>query len=431
MNIQPREFQLCLALYLIAGALPATGQQGGPDTIDSIKPGARHTAKKQPAKKAPRSGRRSTSTKKKAVARRAPVSSPHPAASHYPTPAAPLKTPALPIMAHSQGMDRQVQQGANQLDATPDELHIDQIGAGDTTAYAAATTSVKLGATPLWKVACSVQFGEPRSMAGGAILRARGGRLGVVMADSVSESMSVYVEGSTARFAQRTDRLWHRFEFIGSRAGTTVWMDGGKIGEGLATALPDSLLVGPMGTSPGRQTEIRVRGLTTTPNPSDSALVDLFNGTDLSGWIHGGKPWRCVDGLIVNTGRDWLAFDPQIPTNGFELAIRVRIIDGQRLRIHLGQDFYVGNEGDSHRLAIIGEIADERQLGDDSYVTGHWYDLRIQVDSQDNVVLSQDGKITHVVRRRTRKPFRLSISPGDTFSQGHIEVATVRLLCLQ
>jgi hypothetical protein len=164
---------------------------------------------------------------------------------------------------------------------------------------------------------------------------------------------------------------------------------------------------------------------------ADLQARTLFNGSQ-------GAPssWIVQNGTIRNTGSgddiDWLKFDEPLAADTFSLSIKLKVLDCSRFprpRIFLnGQcgDFYFGNEGFLWQYEIYGSVlSNVRQVGDDSYVAGNWYDLKVMVDAQNQVSLFKDGVLTHTAIRTSSAPLQLVISGGDNWSPGHIEIASV------
>jgi len=159
--------------------------------------------------------------------------------------------------------------------------------------------------------------------------------------------------------------------------------------------------------------------------------IDLFNGADTSGWTCGATAWTVSGGILRNTrgyDEDWIAYNTALPSKEFALELRVRIVSGMRLRAHAAQDsIYMGNEGSIRQFEVYGrDIANVAQVGDDSYVLGDWYTLRLEVTYTDQVRLFKNGALTHVGTRTRCVPSQVTIVPGDHYSPGQVEVSSVR-----
>src|SRR5262249_23198334 len=127
----------------------------------------------------------------------------------------------------------------------------------------------------------------------------------------------------------------------------------------------------------------------------------------------------------------------QIPADEFVLTMRLRVVDGRRLRVFVVREpillahiagCYFGNEGDNQTIALFGkDMAGVKARSGALYSYKEWYDFRLEVDANDNVVLLQNGQVTFSGRRTDRKPVWLAICAGDGFSTGHVEIASVRI----
>lgn len=161
--------------------------------------------------------------------------------------------------------------------------------------------------------------------------------------------------------------------------------------------------------------------------------VPLFDGATLAGWKTSGGPWQVADGILRNAkGRDedWIESTNSLPAGEFAVEARLKIAAGQRLRILLteGNSFYVGNEGSIHQIELYGkELSEVQQLVDDSYTHNTWYTYRLEIDEQSRVRLFRDGVLTHTARWSRAQRQRLCIVPGDGFSDGRIEIASLNL----
>jgi len=159
--------------------------------------------------------------------------------------------------------------------------------------------------------------------------------------------------------------------------------------------------------------------------------IDLFNGVDLSGWTCEGASWTVAEGVLRNTGgyeQDLIKYNTVLPPDQFALEMRVRIVSGMRLRTHAAFDsIYMGNEGSIRQFEVYGrDITDVAQVGDDSYVLGQWYLLRLEVSATDRIELYKDNYLTHIATRTKRVPSQITIVPGDHYSPGQIEVSSIR-----
>jgi hypothetical protein len=162
----------------------------------------------------------------------------------------------------------------------------------------------------------------------------------------------------------------------------------------------------------------------------DDGWRDLFNAVDLDGWVINSGQWAVAGGILVNTGdgaNDVLRFAETLPGDAYALEIRVQVVDGMRLRIHADAGMYVGNEGFKRQLDIYGSSAsDLSEVSDDSYAPGSWYTLRLEVGRSGKASLYKNGVLTHTARRTAVQPLCLSISAGDPWSPGHVQVSSVR-----
>ncbi len=159
--------------------------------------------------------------------------------------------------------------------------------------------------------------------------------------------------------------------------------------------------------------------------------VDLFNGTDTSDWTCGGAAWSVSGGILRNTRgyeQDWISYNTTLPSDSFAFEMRVRMVSGMRLRTHMAFDsIYVGNEGGIRQFEVYGrDITGVAQVGDDSYVQGAWYTLRLEVSSTDRVQLFKNGVLTHTAARTGRLPSQITVVPGDHWSPGSVEISSIR-----
>ena len=89
---------------------------------------------------------------------------------------------------------------------------------------------------------------------------------------------------------------------------------------------------------------------------------------------------------------------------------------------------YVGAEADGKSLSLFGkDLENVKAHTSPAYVYNEWYDLSLEVDSNDNVVLLQNGNVTFTAHRTSRKPVYIAICAGDGYSPGHVEVSSVKL----
>lgn len=159
--------------------------------------------------------------------------------------------------------------------------------------------------------------------------------------------------------------------------------------------------------------------------------IDLFNGSDLSGWTNGGVPWTVQSGILTNTQgyeNDWIRYDTPLPSDDFMFEMRVRMVSGMRLRTHMWFDgLYLGNEGFTRQFEVYGgNLTGVSQVADDGYVNDQWYTLRLVVTPAGTVQLYKDGTLTHTGSLTGRQPVGIVIVPGDHWSQGQVQISSVR-----
>lgn len=166
--------------------------------------------------------------------------------------------------------------------------------------------------------------------------------------------------------------------------------------------------------------------------PALPMTLDLFNGRNLAGWISNGARWSVTDGVLRCTkGEGWLNYGAELSAKAFNLEIRLKVVEGMRCRIALvadSQQLKIANEGETRQFALYGPDLDQIQVAaDPGYVTGQWYDFRVEAEAGGTLRLSRDGVVTHTARWAHPHPLRIGISPGDGHSPGRVEVASVKL----
>ena len=161
----------------------------------------------------------------------------------------------------------------------------------------------------------------------------------------------------------------------------------------------------------------------------------MFNGDDLTGFtVHGGDvAWEVNNGVVrnVSPGNDgrYLTCDAPLPGGDFVLEVRVRIVEGMRFRMRLiPGNLWIGNEGYERQFEIYGSrVSNRKQVGEDLYVLNRWYDLRLEVQQTGEAKLYKDGTLTHTAMvSPLQDSHQIHISPGDNWSPGKIEIASLR-----
>lgn len=102
-----------------------------------------------------------------------------------------------------------------------------------------------------------------------------------------------------------------------------------------------------------------------------------------------------------------------------------------RLRVHFGEfgTFYIGNEGFTRQFEVYGsDISNVQQVGDDSYVLGQWYTLRIEVGDDGKVALYKDNVLTHIAERTLARDVYVTMVPGDGWSAGHAQFSDIKIM---
>jgi hypothetical protein len=421
---------LCFPLLLI---LPAYTQREARDTIKSIRG--------KPPKSASRTN--NTGSRRVSARRTARRSSSKPASAGPVSPSArPSVAPPPPpaISVRAMGLNWRPRRGDNILETNEEGIHLAQRDPKDTTAYAFATAPLNLYDSSIWKVSFTLQFGKLESNGTRIVLKSGASPVAQVSADGLQNGIIAYLGGAEQRFARKFDAQAHRFDVIGTASRANLWMDGVQIGEGPIPGKPDSISMGPVSPAAGRQTEVWLRNVTPEPTAATQGMVDLFNGKDRTGWTIGRPPWNVEDGILRSIGGaepDCVMFETQIPADAFVLSMRLRVMDGRRLRVFIVREpillahlagMYFGNEGDNQTIALFGkDMSGAKARGGTLYNHKEWYDFRVEVDASDNVVMLQNGVVTFTAHRTARKPVWLAICAGDGFSAGHVEIASVRL----
>ena len=173
---------------------------------------------------------------------------------------------------------------------------------------------------------------------------------------------------------------------------------------------------------------------------SEPKVLDLFNGTDLSGWqtmllgqsgqASSAARWKVDGGILRNEGGcDGIAWKGTLAPATFTVEMRLRVRDGMRFRLHLHPDCEakVANEGYMLQFGLFGnDLAVEPSVGDVRYAWDQWYTLRLEVDEDHAVRLLKDGVLIQRARRNRLKPLQPVLYAGDPFSPGHIEIAYIR-----
>ncbi|MGE5610583.1 MAG: lectin-like protein [Bacillota bacterium] len=156
-----------------------------------------------------------------------------------------------------------------------------------------------------------------------------------------------------------------------------------------------------------------------------TAIVDLFNGSDLGNW--NGSGWRVSQGRLVSTTGDTpLSWGPWLLGKDYSISMRLRVNQGMRPRVLLdGTGIYFGNEGSGRQFEVYGSyLSGIKQIGDDSYLPGTWYDLRLDVSGRD-VRFYKNGSLTHTAHLDKVLPVRVEMHQGDAWSPGQVDVASM------
>ncbi len=161
--------------------------------------------------------------------------------------------------------------------------------------------------------------------------------------------------------------------------------------------------------------------------------IDLFNGQNLDGFtVHGPVSWAVENGILKNTSpadaHSFLQYDTPLPSSDFVLETRVRIVNGMRFRLHTAfNELYLGNEGFWSQFEVYGShLFNVNEVGDDSYVLGQWYDLRLAVDRDGGVQLYKDGVLTHTASVLPLSNLQVALFAGDGWSTGMIEIESLQ-----
>ena len=158
----------------------------------------------------------------------------------------------------------------------------------------------------------------------------------------------------------------------------------------------------------------------------------LFNGRDLSGWTTHGASWSVTNGVLWNRrGRETDFINTKVISPGAEFTFEMRVLvrAGTRLRVFLGDNsFYFGNEGFTRWFQLYSDDLNQiTKVSDDTYVVGRWYTMRVEVDADGHVALFRDGVLIHTAKRIRRRPLKITIQPGDGFSEGQIAISGIRV----
>ncbi len=162
-------------------------------------------------------------------------------------------------------------------------------------------------------------------------------------------------------------------------------------------------------------------------------VIDLFNGTDLSGFtVHGPVEWAVEEGVLFNTQTEddsnYIAYDDPLRGSNFILSTRVRTTEGMRFRLLLDSgDLYIGNEGYIRQFEVYGnKLSDVVQVADDSYELNEWCDLKLKVDKFGSVELFKNDVLTHTATVEPLGDLAIRIRAGDSWSPGKIEMASLQ-----
>ncbi len=143
-------------------------------------------------------------------------------------------------------------------------------------------------------------------------------------------------------------------------------------------------------------------------------------------WTSKAGNWTVIDGRIRGKGDARFAFSRPLPQD-FTLELTMNVIDGRRPRIGFtGLDFFVGNEGTSPAITLLGPGITDVKGSPIPYINGK--ELKVSVTCAGEVVTLQiDGKPAVTAKRKAIKESSLELRPGDNFSAGTTEFHHFRL----
>ena len=160
--------------------------------------------------------------------------------------------------------------------------------------------------------------------------------------------------------------------------------------------------------------------------------IHLYNGADLTGFsVHGPVAWSGAGGVLQNLSlaneQSYLTYDTPLSSESFVLEVRVKVLEGMRLRVHgVFDQLYLGNEGFLRQFEVYGsQVTNNTQLADDSYLPDVFYTLRLEKFADGEVRLYQDDVLTHTAVVGALPDLELRLLAGDSFSPASVQIASL------
>ncbi|HEX7377824.1 MAG TPA: DUF1080 domain-containing protein, partial [Pirellulales bacterium] len=139
---------------------------------------------------------------------------------------------------------------------------------------------------------------------------------------------------------------------------------------------------------------------------------------DLSSWTIASGQWSQNEGRLYGQGESRLQFQEKLP-EAFLLSFEMKVVDGMRPRIFLGDHFHFGNEGYDRTLFVHDGVQPPIIGAPRPYSTGAALKIACRVSGEE-VEFLVDGKLVAGCRWERPSPMKLTLSAGDFWSKGQV-----------
>lgn len=139
---------------------------------------------------------------------------------------------------------------------------------------------------------------------------------------------------------------------------------------------------------------------------------------DLSSWTTASGEWSQKDSRLYGQGDARLQFKEKLP-EAFLLSFEMKVVDGMRPRIFLGDHFHFGNEGYDRTLFVHDGVQPPIIGAPRPYSTGAVLKIVCRV-ADEEVEFLVGGKLVAGCHWERPSPMKLTLSAGDWWSKGQV-----------